>query len=131
MASAAMLDFFRNKGLTSAVYGAVIVATILVFILGFNPTAGKKLGPINDACTARVRGNCIEPKAHRAAYRLAFGRGSPGIKQQVASRLVLEGLIERELLVGEADRLGLAVSEDEITDSIFHGNLYVSLPAEN
>ncbi len=126
-----MLNFFRQKGLTSAVYGAVIVATILVFILGFNPSAGKKLGPLNDACAAKVRGNCIEPKAHRAAYRLAFARGTPGMKQQTASRFVLEGMIERELLIGEAERLGLTVSEDEITDSIFHGDIYVSLPSDN
>lgn len=127
-----MLDFFRQKGLTSAVYGAVIVATVLVFILGFNPSAGKKLGSINEACAARVRGNCIEPKAHRAAYRLAFGqRGAPGMKQQTASRFILEGLVERELLIGEAERLGLTVSEDEITNSIFHGDIYLSLPADN
>jgi peptidyl-prolyl cis-trans isomerase D len=128
---ASMLDFFRQKGLTSAVYGAVIVATVLVFILGFNPSAGKKLGPVSDACVARVRGNCIEPKAHIAAYRLIAGRGIPGMKQATASRVVLEGLVERELLVGEAERLGLTVSEDEITDSIFHGNILVSLPSED
>lgn len=126
-----MLDLFRQKGLTSVVYGAVIVATVLVFILGFNPSAGKKLGPLSDACAARVRGSCIEPKAHRAAYRLVFARGTPGMRQAVASRFVLEGLIERELLIGEAERLGLTVSEDEITDSIFRGNIYVSLPADN
>lgn len=126
-----MLNVFRQKGLTSAVYGAVIVATVLVFILGFNPSAGKKLGPLNDACAATVRGNCIEPKAHRAAYRLVFGRGTPGMKQATASRFVLEGMIERELLIGEAERLGLTVSEDEITDSIFHGDIYVSLPSDN
>jgi peptidyl-prolyl cis-trans isomerase D len=126
-----MLDFFRQKGLTSAIYGIVIVGMILVFVLGFNPSAGKKLGPISDACAAKVRGNCIEPKAHRAAYRLVFSRGAPGMKQATASRFVLEGLIERELLVGEADRLGLTVSEDEITESIFRGNIYVSLPSDS
>jgi peptidyl-prolyl cis-trans isomerase D len=126
-----MLNFFRQKGLTSVVYGAIIVATILVFILGFNPSAGKKLGPLSDACVARVRGNCIEPKAHRAAYRLAFARGTPGMRQATASRFVLEGMIERELLIGEAERLGLTVSEDEITDGIFRGDIYVSLPSDN
>jgi len=126
-----MLNLFRQKGLTSAVYGAVIVATVLVFILGFNPSAGKKLGPLNDACAAKVRGSCIEPKAHRAAYRLAFARGTPGLKQATASRFILEGMIERELLIGEAERLGLTVSEDEITDSIFDGDIYVSLPSDN
>ncbi|MBX3226629.1 MAG: peptidylprolyl isomerase [Labilithrix sp.] len=126
-----MLDVFRQKGLTSAVYGAVIVATVLVFVINFNPSAGKKLGSISDACAAKVRGNCIEPKAHRAAYRLVFSRGAPGMRQAQASRFVLEGMIERELLIGEAERLGLTVSEDEITDSIFKGDIYVSLPSEN
>jgi len=126
-----MLDLFRQKGLTSAVYGAVIVATVLVFVLQFNPSAGKKLGSLNDACAAKVRGNCIEPKAHRAAYRLVFSRGAPGMKQAQASRFVLEGLVERELLIGEAERLGLTVGEEEITDSIFKGDIHVSLPSEN
>jgi len=126
-----MLDFFRQKGLTSVIYGVIIVGMILVFVLGFNPSAGKKLGSVSEACAARVRGNCIEPKAHRASYRLVFSRGTGGMKQALASRIVLEGLIERELLVAEAQRLGLSVSEDEITDSIFRGSVLVSLPSDN
>lgn len=126
-----MLNIFRQKGLTSAVYGAVIVATVLVFILGFNPTAGKQLGPLGDACAARVRGTCITPKAHQSAYRLAFSQASPGLKQEAASRFVLEGLIERELLIGESERLGLTVGEDELTDSIFNGDIYLSLPSDH
>lgn len=126
-----MLDFFRQKGLTSVIYGIIIVGMILVFVLGFNPSAGKKLGSVSEACAARVKGNCIEPKAHRASYRLVFSRGTGGMKQATASRIVLEGLIERELLVAEAARFGLTVSEDEITDSIFKGMVYVSLPSDN
>ncbi|AKU99553.1 Foldase protein PrsA precursor [Labilithrix luteola] len=126
-----MLDFFRQKNLTSVVYGTIVVGMIMVFVLGFNPSAGKKLSPVNESCAAKVKGSCIEPKAHRAAYRLIFSRGTGGMKQATASRIVLEGLIERELLVDEAERLGLTVSEDEITDSIFHGNVRLSLPADN
>ncbi len=126
-----MLDFFRKKGLTSVIYGIIIVGMILVFVLGFNPSAGKKLGTVSEACAARIHGSCIEPKAHRAAYRLIFSRGTAGMKQATASRIVLEGLIERELLVTEAQRLGLTVGEDEITDSIFHGNVLLSLPSDN
>lgn len=125
-----MLDFFRQKGLTSIIYGVIIVGMILVFILGFNPSAGKKTGSVSEACAARVHGFCIEPKAHRAAYRLVFSRGTGSMKQATASRIVLEGLIERELLGIEASRLGLTVSEDEITDSIFHGFVLVSLPSD-
>ncbi|MCL2725225.1 MAG: peptidylprolyl isomerase [Polyangiaceae bacterium] len=126
-----MLDFFRQKGLTSIVYGAIVIGMVLVFVLGFNPSAGKKLGSVNEACVARVKGSCIEPKAHRAAYRLIFARGTGGMKQSTASRVVLEGLIERELLVEDAARLGLTVSEDEITDSIFHGLVRLSVPSDN
>lgn len=126
-----MLNFFRQKGLTSAIYGIIIVGMILVFVLGFNPTAGKKLGSVNEACAARVRGSCIEPKAHRAAYRLVFSRGTGQLRQQVASKIVLEGLIERELLAAEARRLGLTVSEEEVSDSIYHGFVHVSLPSDN
>lgn len=125
-----MLNFFRQKGLTSIIYGVIIVGMILVFVLGFNPSAGKKLGTVSEACAARVAGSCIEPKAHRAAYRLVFSRGTGGMKQATASRIVLEGLIERELLVTEAQRLGLTVSEDEITESIFKGFVLLSLPSD-
>ncbi len=125
-----MLDFFRKKGLTSIIYGIIIVGMILVFVLGFNPSAGKKLGTVSEACAARVHGSCIEPKAHRAAYRLVFSRGTGGTKQATASRIVLEGLIERELLVTEAQRVGLTVSEEEITESIFKGMVLVSLPSD-
>lgn len=126
-----MLNFFRQKGLTSVIYGVMILAMVLVFLVGFGPTTGKKLGTVSTSCAARVKGGCIEPKAHRAAYRLIFSRGTGGMKQSTASRIVLEGLIERELLADEANRLGLTVSEDEITDSIFKGNILVSLPADN
>jgi len=125
-----MLDFFRQKGLTSAIYGVLIVGMVLVFVIGFGPNAGKKIGPISDVCAAKVRGFCIEPKAHRASLKIVGARGNLGMRPSVASRFVLEGLIERELLIGEAERLGLTVSEDEITDSVFHGNLYMSLPSD-
>src|SRR5665647_2403663 len=71
-------------------------------------------------------GSCIEPKAHRAAYRLIFSRGTGGMKQATASRIVLEGLIERELLVTEAQRLGLTVVDQEVTDNIFAGYVLLS-----
>jgi len=125
-----MLNFFRQKGLTSIIYGVIIVGMILVFVLGFNPSAGKKLATVSEACAARIHGSCIEPKAHKAAYRLIFSRGTGSMKQATASRIVLEGLIERELLVTEAQRLGLTVSEDEITDSIFKGFVLLSLPSD-
>ncbi len=126
-----MLAFFRQKGVTSVVYTGVVLALVLVFFVNFNPSAGKKLGTLAEACAARVYGTCLDPKTHRAAYRLIFSRGTGSMSQSTASHIVLEGLIERELLVNEANRLGLTVSEDEVTDSIFRGLIHVTFPATN
>jgi peptidyl-prolyl cis-trans isomerase D len=126
-----MLDFFRQKGLSSIVYGAIIIAMVLVFLLGFNPSAGKKVGSVSEACSARVQGYCIEPKAHRAAYRIVFPRGPGRMGKATSSKIVLEGLIERELLASEAQRLGLTVSEEEVNDSIIHGFILASTPSDN
>src|SRR5438132_5361373 len=132
-----MLDLFRQRGLSSIVYGAVIAATILVFVIQFRPNAGQKTAQLNEACVARVRGWCIDPKDHRAAYQLLTPRDSQGnrlvarAKQMGLSRIALDGLIERELLVTEADRLGLKVTDDEITDQIYNGWIRVSVPSDD
>lgn len=131
-----MLDMFRNKGLQSAVYGVLIVATVVVFVIQFNPSAGKKSAKLTQSCAATVRGTCIDPKDHQAEYRLLvpfdehgarlFGRA----KQMHIPQLALDGLIERQLLIDEAHRIGLTVSEDEVNDAIISGFLRVSIPAD-
>src|SRR5215468_6969801 len=132
-----MLDLFRKRGLSSLVYGAIIIAMVLVFVIQFRPNAGQRGGQLSEACVARVRGWCVDPKDHRAAYRILIPRDSQGglltgrAKQMGLSKIALDGLIERELLVNEADRLGLRVTDDEITDEIFNGFIRVSVPSDN
>jgi len=43
-------------------------------------------------------------------------------------RVTLDGLIERELLDDEAKRLGISVTDDEVTDQLFSGFIRVSVP---
>ena len=137
MAGVPMLDLFRKRGLTSVVYGAIIVATILVFVIGFRPNAGQKLGSIKQECVAEVHGACIDPRTQRAAYRLLIPRGGSGelltarAEGMGLGKISMDGLIERELLAGEATRLGLSVSDEEVTDSIFGGFILVSVPSDN
>lgn len=137
MAGVPMLDLFRKRGLTSVVYGAIIVATILVFIIGFRPNAGQKLGSIKEECVADVHGSCIDPRTQRAAYRLLIPRGQGGelltarAEGMGLGKISVDGLIERELLAQEATRLGITVSDDEVTDSIFAGFILVSVPSDN
>jgi peptidyl-prolyl cis-trans isomerase D len=132
-----MLSAFRSKGLTQAVYGIVIVATILVFVIQFNPSAGKKTATLGEQCAARVRGWCINPKDHLAAYRILIPRGPQGelqtgrAKQMGLMKVALDGLVERELLLGEAERIGISVTDDEVTDEIFNGFIHVSVPSDN
>src|SRR5580698_6039548 len=87
-----MLSLFRSRGLTSVVYGVIIVAMILVFVIQFNPSAGKKTATLGEQCAARVRGWCINPKDHMAAFRILIPRNQQGelqtkkAKQMACSR---------------------------------------------
>jgi peptidyl-prolyl cis-trans isomerase D len=125
-----MLDIFRQKGLSNAIYGIVIVATILVFVLQFRPSAQQKTGSLSQACAARVRGRCIEPKDFASAYRMLVPTRSSAVSRKLnLKKVALDGLIERELLDDEAKRLGIAVTEKEVTDQLYSGYVRVSVPA--
>ncbi len=131
-----MLDLFRQKGVTSVVYGTILVATIVVFVVQFRPNSGPKAATLRRVCAASVRGNCIDPKDQRATFRMLMPRGADGetsLKQARSmglTRLSMEALVDRELLIAEADRLGLSVSEDEMNDAIISGWIHVSTPLE-
>jgi peptidyl-prolyl cis-trans isomerase D len=132
-----MLSVFRSRGLSSVVYGVIIVAIILVFVIQFNPSAGKRTASLDEQCAARVGGWCINPKDHLAAFRILIPRGPQGeietqkAKQMGLLRVALDGLIERELLVNEANRLGITVNDEEVTDEIYNGFIHVSVPSDN
>jgi peptidyl-prolyl cis-trans isomerase D len=132
-----MLSLFRSRGITNVIYGVVIIATILVFVIQFRPNAGQKQASIKTTCVANVRGWCIDPKDFNASVRLLMPRGAQGEPLQAKAKslkikdVALNGLIERELLVGEADRLGLTATEQEVTDQIFNGFIRVSVPSDN
>src|ERR1700729_702585 len=129
-----MLDLFRKRGLSSIIYGGVIVGTILVFVIQFRPNLGQKTASLKEACVATIRGWCIDPKDYRSSYRLLMPRDQEGTpspakaRQMGLSKLTLDGLVERELLLGEAEQIGLKVSEDEITDQLIDGFIRVSVP---
>jgi peptidyl-prolyl cis-trans isomerase D len=128
-----MLNAFRQKGLTSAVYGVLIVATVVVFVINFRPGAQGKTGSIKQECVAEIRGRCIEPKEYFAELMLvAPGRLVEGSQARALGvrRAVLDGLVERTLLVQDAERLGLAVSEDELDNELVKGRAHVSLPVD-
>src|ERR1700730_4637667 len=103
--AAKMLDFFRQRGLSNVIYGAVIVATILAVVITFRPNATSRTASLTEACAARVRGRCIDPKDFGAAYRILMPSRSGSLSRKMnLKRVALDRLIERELLDDEGKR---------------------------
>jgi peptidyl-prolyl cis-trans isomerase D len=125
-----MLNLFRSRGVSNVIYGAIIVATIFAFVVTFRPNATSRTASLSETCVARVRGRCIDPKAFASAYRMLLpSRSSEASRRFNVKRLARDGLVERELLDDEAKRLGIVVTDQELTDQLWNGFVRVSLPA--
>jgi peptidyl-prolyl cis-trans isomerase D len=126
-----MLDIFRQRGLSNVIYGAIIVATIFAFVVTFRPQAQNKTASLSEACAARVRGRCIDPKDFNSAYRMLVGpaRSVAASRKLNLKKTALDGLIERELMADDARRLGLGITDKELTDQLYDGYVRVSVPA--
>jgi peptidyl-prolyl cis-trans isomerase D len=125
-----MLDLFRQRGISNVVYGLVIAATIFAFVITFRPNAMQKTASLSESCVARVRGRCINPKDFGASYRILIPSRSASVSRRLnLKKLAIDGLIERELLDDEANRLGISVTDAELTDQLYSGYIRVSVPA--
>ncbi|MGD0527107.1 MAG: peptidylprolyl isomerase [Polyangiaceae bacterium] len=125
-----MLDVFRQRGLSNVIYGAIIVATIFAFVVTFRPQAQNKTASLSEACAARVRGRCIDPKDLSSAWRMLMPAGrSAASRKMNMKKIALDGLVERELLDDEAKRLGIGLTDKELTDELYAGYVRVSVPA--
>lgn len=136
------MEIFRNKNVRNVVMGVVITVSTVVFAIQFGPGAGSQSGPslrelVNEKCAAKVQGSCIDPKTQRAVYRLLTPRDESGgadaerARQMGLARITLDGLIERDLLVREAGRMGVSITDTDVTDSIYRGQILVSVPSDN
>lgn len=116
----------------SAIGGLFIILVAVVFIVQFRPASGgPQAGGAGPTCAIEIHGNCISTTHFWAAYRLAAGPfDQSATKKMGLRRLVTDGLIERWILNEDAKRLGITVSEDEITQELVKGRAYVSLPAD-
>src|ERR1017187_5114920 len=124
-----MLSFFRQKGLSNVLYRAIILATILTFVIEFRPNASTRTASLSEMCAARVRGRCLDPKDFSSAYRILMPSRSAEMSRRLnIKRVALDGLIERELLDDEAKRLGIGVTEAELTDQLYDGYVRASVP---
>lgn len=125
-----MLRGSGQQGLMSVVYGAIVVAIMAVFIIQFRPSATRRTAPLQLQCVVNVRDRCIDPKEFWASHSLVVPRGveEHQLKRMGVRRQVIEGLLERTLLVQDADRLKLTVSDEDVNREIVNGRVHVSLP---
>jgi peptidyl-prolyl cis-trans isomerase D len=120
-----------NK-LSSALGAILVMAIAIVFIVQFQavrPNATKAdTGP---QCAVEVRGSCIaSAPSYKAARRLIGANADQSrLRSMGFGKKVADGLIEAWVLGEDAKRLGVAVSDDEVTAEIATGRAHVSLPA--
>src|SRR5882757_6957934 len=117
-----MLEQMRRSSQSLLIY-VLFGIVIAVFIINFGPhSGGCDGGPTSSAAAdaAKVDGRTLTSQDFRYAY-LLLGGGNFSPQMARARRIketIMDKLIERELLAGEADRLGFRVSDDEVEDLI-------------
>jgi peptidyl-prolyl cis-trans isomerase D len=125
-----MLSSFRKGGFAQVIMAAVAFTVILVFALEFRAGGRGRGMKVSKECAVEVDGRCVDEKEYFAAFGLVVPRGiqNKQVRELHLRRQVLEGLAERELLISEAERLGLSISEQEVDEELARGRFHVSLP---
>lgn len=115
----------------SALGGLLVILVAVVFIVQFRPASGTQGPASGPTCAIEIQGGCIPGSHYQAAFRLIGGGYDGGFLKSIgARRIVADGLVERYLLNQDAERLGIAVSDEDITAALAKGRAYVSLPAD-
>jgi len=121
-----------NK-LSSVLGAAAVIAISVVFILQFRPASNTARTDTGPTCAVEVHGSCaVDAGQFWAAYRLIAGNADPSkLKAMGMRRKVADGLLEQWVLNQDAKRLGIGVSEDDLSAEVFKGRAHVSLPAQD
>ena len=127
-----MLSIFRGGGVSQVLVGGIAFSIILVFALEFRAGRNGPTASLKKECALELKGECVDPKEYYASFGLVMRNINPSAAKQLGlHKKVLDGLVERELLVTEAKRLGISVSEQEVEAELFNGRAHVSLPAQD
>ena len=98
-----------NK-VSSVLGAAAVIAIAVVFIVQFRPATGAQAasGPV---CAVEIRGSCVSSTHFWAAYRVLAPRNADAarLRSMGLRRQVIEGLVDRHLLVEDAKRLGVTI----------------------
>jgi peptidyl-prolyl cis-trans isomerase D len=108
---------------------AAVIAIAVVFILQFRPASNAQKTDTGPQCAVDVHGACISAGTFWAAYRLIAPNADPArLRNMGLRKRVADGLVEQWALNQDAKRLGITVSDEEITAELAAGRAHVSLP---
>jgi len=125
-----MLNTFRQGGVIQMVMGGVILLIIAAFALEVR--GPKKIANFDKECAARVGGRCVAPRDFTATFQLSVRPDltPKELKRLGIRKMILDGLVERELLIQEAERLRISISDEQVDAELSLGRFHFSLPAE-
>ncbi len=126
-----MLSLFRRGGPAQIAMGAIVFLIAISFALEFRSSGRGASGlSLASKCAVEVQGRCVPEAEFFTAAGLIIPQGLSASRQKALNinQQVLDGLVERELLLIEAARLGLSISDAEIEDELLEGRAHVSLP---
>ncbi len=124
-----MLEQLRRNSRSWLIW-LIFAMLIAAFVLFFGPQSN---GPemfgcgVQSSTVAEVDDNEVKVASWRfAMVALGGGSGSGGSAQAIARRSqAIDYLVEREILIAEARRLGMRVSDDLVLDHIKVGDIYM------
>src|SRR6185369_2519829 len=127
-----MLSLFRT-GIGNVVVAGIAFLIIVAFAIEFRAGRSGPSGKLARECAVAYAGYCVDTKEYYAAHGMIVPRGvEPKVSKKYSfNKRVLDGLIERELLVAEADKLGLRVGEESLEADLMAGRVRASLPADS
>jgi peptidyl-prolyl cis-trans isomerase D len=122
-----MLDRMRKSSQSLGIY-ILFGIVIAVFIINFGPQSqgsSCEQSMVDENFAAKVGDETITSGTFRYGFMLLGGAQVPAkyAKQERLKENVLDKLIERELLATEADRLGFAVTEEEVLKHILDSKI--------
>jgi peptidyl-prolyl cis-trans isomerase D len=117
-----MLEQMRKSSQSLLIY-VLFGIVIAVFIINFGPQSrggSCESTMADDHYAAKVAGQTVSSADFRYGFLVAGGAQYPAqvAKQGRLKEKVMDKLIERELLVREAQRLGYVVSDEQVEDQI-------------
>ncbi|HEX4405582.1 MAG TPA: SurA N-terminal domain-containing protein [Polyangia bacterium] len=122
-----MLDRMRKSSQSVVIY-AIFGLLILIFVISFGPQSrgiSCESTMANDHYAAKVAGTLVTRNDFRYGFLVLGGAQYPAqmAKQQRLKETVMDKLIERQLLADEAERLGYAVSDEQVEDQVAEAKL--------